>query len=174
MRINVGDLRRHPGQSEPFFFSQEFAPLQVGGETVTFVAPVRVEGRITSGQRVLVVRGGIRSVVRRECSRCLSPFEEEVVAPLEEEFVHTSQVGELDAAAREEARVFGGEEIDLRPAVEEALVLALPMKALCRPDCEGLCPRCGRERRHGSCGCPPEETDERLAVLRNFFRPPSR
>lgn len=170
MRLNVADLRRHPGQSEPFSFCQELPPLHLGAETIAFVGPVQVEGKITSGQRVLVVQGKVRSVVRRDCSRCLAPFEEEVVANLEEEFAHTSQANLLDAAAREEVRVFSGEEIDLREAVEEALVLALPMKALCRPDCEGLCPRCGQERREGVCGCPAEEPDDRLAVLKELLR----
>lgn len=170
MRINVADLRRHPGESEPFFFRQEIPPINLGGETIIFTGPVQVEGKITSGQRVLVVQGRVRSVARRECSRCLTPFEEEVVAPLEEEFAHASQVNLLDAAAREQVRVFSGDEIDLREAVEEALVLALPMKALCRPDCEGLCPRCGQELKEGACGCTETEMDERLAVLKELFR----
>jgi len=46
-------------------------------------------------------------------------------------------------------------EIDLRPAVPEELLLALPRWVVCREDCRGLCPRCGKDLNAGPCGCPP-------------------
>jgi uncharacterized protein len=95
--------------------------------------------------------------------------EERTVAELEEEFIHSSQALSLDEETREEVRVFTGEEIDLRDAVEEALILALPMKVLCRPDCQGLCPRCGRELEEGPCECPEEEINERWAEFRKLL-----
>jgi uncharacterized metal-binding protein YceD (DUF177 family) len=50
--------------------------------------------------------------------------------------------------------------------VREQALLEVPIRPLCRPDCRGLCPRCGADLNAGDCGCPPEEThDLRLAGL---------
>jgi len=46
-------------------------------------------------------------------------------------------------------------QIDLRPAVREELLLAVPQWVVCREDCRGLCPRCGKDLNAGPCGCPP-------------------
>ncbi|MGB9887556.1 MAG: YceD family protein [Moorellales bacterium] len=171
MHVDVGDLRRQPGRTIHFSFRQTLPSVEMAGEHLEFVGPVAVEGNIASGDRVLIAEGKVRVVVRRQCSRCLSHYTEEVVAPLEAEFVHGSQLSLLPEKTREQALVFDGNEIDLRPTVEEAILLALPMKALCRPDCPGLCPRCGKDLREGPCACPPAEEDERLAVLRNLITP---
>jgi uncharacterized protein len=54
--------------------------------------------------------------------------------------------------------------IDLIPAVREELALTAPDFLLCREDCSGLCPRCGRDLNTGPCTCPPD-TDPRWAGL---------
>ena len=52
--------------------------------------------------------------------------------------------------------------------VPEQVLLELPMKALCRDDCRGLCPTCGADLNAGPCGCR-EEGDERLAKLKSLL-----
>ncbi len=59
-------------------------------------------------------------------------------------------------------------EIDLRPAVREELLLAVPQwGVLCQEDCRGLCPRCGRDLNAGPCGCAPA-VDHRWQELAAF------
>ena len=59
---------------------------------------------------------------------------------------------------------------DLGEMVREQVLLALPLRRLCREECRGLCPSCGVNRNADSCDCHPAETvDERLAVLRKLF-----
>jgi uncharacterized protein len=58
--------------------------------------------------------------------------------------------------------------LPLDPLVEEQVQLELPMKALCRDDCRGLCPTCGADRNLAPCGCRPP-TDERWKSLRTLF-----
>ena len=55
--------------------------------------------------------------------------------------------------------------------MREQIVLGLPLKPLCREDCRGRCPSCGKNRNTGPCGCPPAEEpgDPRLAPLRKLF-----
>jgi uncharacterized protein len=55
--------------------------------------------------------------------------------------------------------------VDLRPALREEWLLAVPAFVQCREDCKGLCPRCGADLNQGPCGCAPE-IDSRWDALR--------
>ena len=50
--------------------------------------------------------------------------------------------------------------VDLTPEIRDAVLLALPLNPLCRPDCAGLCSRCGKSLETGSCDCAaPDESN---------------
>jgi uncharacterized protein len=55
--------------------------------------------------------------------------------------------------------------LDVEALAREMLVLALPMTAYCRPDCQGLCGGCGADLRTGRCVCETPAIDPRLAPL---------
>lgn len=59
--------------------------------------------------------------------------------------------------------------VPLDPLIEEQLQLELPMKALCRDDCKGLCPQCGADRNAAPCDCPPP-ADGRWASLKTILQ----
>jgi uncharacterized metal-binding protein YceD (DUF177 family) len=101
------------------------------------------------GDEILVlIKADSRAAL--ECARCLDRFERPLRASLE---LHVPVSNtELDAA--EEAR--------------QSLVLALPMKPLCRPDCRGLCAHCGENLNTGACRCPAESKDKPFAVLKDL------
>jgi uncharacterized protein len=93
------------------------------------------------------------------------PFEDNV----EEEYVPSVDV-QTGAALPppEDAGAFTIDErhsIDLTEAIRQYALLTVPMKALCKQDCAGLCPRCGQNLNQGKCDCPAEETDPRWARL---------
>jgi uncharacterized protein len=54
-------------------------------------------------------------------------------------------------------------------AVREELLLEFPKKLLCGDDCQGLCPKCGKPKKEGDCGCQTKEIDPRLAVLKKLL-----
>ena len=54
--------------------------------------------------------------------------------------------------------------VDLSEIVREAVIFGAQMNDLCREDCRGLCPRCGKDLNEGPCDCEPEP-DERFAAL---------
>jgi uncharacterized protein len=72
---------------------------------------------------------------------------------------------ELDEADEES---FDGKQIDLDPIFREQMLLALPMNALCREDCQGLCPQCGQNLNQARCGCQPQWEDPRWAALKSL------
>jgi uncharacterized protein len=67
----------------------------------------------------------------------------------------------------------GATHLDLAEVAREQVVLDLPLRVTCRPDCAGLCPGCGADRNEGPCGCGKagrEDVDPRLAVLAELRR----
>ncbi len=64
--------------------------------------------------------------------------------------------------------VFDGKTIDLDPIIREQLLLALPMNAVCREDCKGLCSQCGTNLNEAKCACEQKPGDPRMAPLKNI------
>jgi len=133
------------------------------GTDITLQEPVAVDGRLQSiGDGRFYWQGRLRTVVQGECRRCLTP----VVTPLNLEigalFTQDPDTEDPDSyPVAPEAT-----EIDVIPAIREELVLAAPRFALCREDCKGLCPQCGKDLNAGPCGCLPAGTDARWQPLK--------
>lgn len=127
-----------------------------------------------------LVRGRLTGEVVLPCDRCAEDTPVsidhaiETFAPLsvEAEGVDAAEAaGEDMAAEAAEAHVVwenGAPLLDVAALCWEEFMLALPLRPLCRPDCKGLCPRCGVNRNEGDCRCAADTGDPRLAVLRNF------
>lgn len=49
------------------------------------------------------------------------------------------------------------------------VILSYPQKFLCRDDCRGLCPHCGKNLNEGECGCESKTVDPRLEILKQFM-----
>ncbi len=104
------------------------------------------------------------------CSRCLDPVSVPVTLDFEEQFLQTVDIitgAPLDSSHDDPALLIDGHhDLHLADLVREYLLLAVPMHALCRDDCRGLCPRCGHNLNRGSCSCPVEGDDDRWAALK--------
>jgi uncharacterized protein len=105
-----------------------------------------------------------------ECARCLSPVRDVFSVTLERTVATKDSLSEkqLEENVDEYAVIEDGR-LDLDELVREEILLSFPMRVLCSPDCEGLCPKCGKPRRLGDCGCQMREIDPRLAVLQSLL-----
>ena len=75
----------------------------------------------------------------------------------------------LDRADMEVNYIGDAEEVDTDEILLAQVALEMPSKNLCRPDCKGLCPKCGADLNEGDCGCPKDErVDPRLEKLKDF------
>ena len=98
------------------------------------------------------LRGTVEVRSREECARCLERFE----APRIFEF---QAYAERSAGTRNgrddlaEVLVHDGRALVLDDELREQTLLARPMTSLCRPDCRGLCSKCGAKLGDGPCGC---------------------
>ncbi|MGH2501217.1 MAG: YceD family protein [Ktedonobacterales bacterium] len=134
--------------------------------------PVTGSLRLHRTNQGVYVDGTIQADVRLECTRCLRAFTETLTFPLREEFypiINVTTGAPVDGPHDDDAfAIDQHHQVDLREPIRQALVLALPMKALHSEDCAGLCPHCGKDLNDGPCDCPPEE-DARLSALRDLF-----
>ena len=129
------------------------------------VEPLKVQGRLSAaGTSRFYFSGRIKGLTEIPCRRCLT----DVTVGVDEEahFIFSSE-GE-DAADDPDVYPFDptAVSLDLRPAVREAWLLAVPGFALCREDCKGLCPNCGTDWNSGTCDCVPATTESRWDALR--------
>lgn len=120
-------------------------------------AEVTVQLRLEALSDGIVVDGVLRIPWIGVCRRCLAPITG----------VAASDVRELYQQVLTDTDAFQivGEQLDLRPAVRELVLLDAPTVPLCRPDCAGLCPICGTDRNLEDCGCVTVSADPRWAAL---------
>jgi uncharacterized protein len=141
-------------------------PLLAGAEW-PLVRPLRVRGRFSSaGEGKFYWRAHVETAVRAECRRCLADVDTPLSLDLSLVFAAESDAPEGEGCYVIPPR---SQELDLGAAIREELLLAMPRFVECRPDCRGLCPRCGKNLNEGPCGCAPDG-DPRWDALRQLTR----
>lgn len=137
-----------------------------------------VECWLESSPDGIRVKGKISGKVGMQCTRCLKEYSRELDIDVDEFFMRPglTQVDEdglklnLDSETGEEDDYIIEEGvIDLNVLVNDAVMLSLPMRCLCREDCKGLCQVCGINLNEGECGCEVSDIDPRLEVLRTLL-----
>jgi uncharacterized protein len=124
------------------------------------------------GVREIHVRGRLTGEMEVECARCLEPVAWIVSFPLEAFYRPMSEIAREEEMAISEAETEVGfyedEGIELAAVVRDQVMLELPMRSVCRPECRGLCPVCGNNRNLQACECREVFTDPRWESLRNW------
>ena len=154
----MGEADRLPIDTE-----LDFSQVEYQGEC-PFPVPVRVTGAVTA--RAGVVQLSARAVFEfhGHCDRCLTPFVHAYDIPLEHTLVTT-----LENEDNDDYILLEQYRLDLDDLVMADILLELPYKSLCREDCRGLCPLCGKDLNEGLCGCNRQSVDPRLEVLRQLL-----
>lgn len=129
----------------------------VGLDPETWPEPLVLDLVVDRMGETFALRGTVRTRSREECSRCLEPSEVEREFEFQA-FAERAQPGREDREDKLDEYVIrhDGRALVLDDEVREQAMLARPMTSLCRPDCLGLCPRCGANRNEGSCKCAPQ------------------
>ena len=164
MLLGLSKIIDSPGASVPFSTSVDLSDLRYGiSRPVTEAVVARGTVRNTAG--VLLMTGNITTTIHGICDRCAAEFSREIDFPID-----VVLVTELASEENEDEWVFPlvGDSADLDDIVRTVFVLNLDSKLLCKEDCKGLCPRCGKNLNDGKCTCE-KELDPRLAALRQFL-----
>ena len=133
-------------------------------EDVRPSGPVHVVGRLSAaGPNRYYFSGHLDGEAAAECRRCLTDVSVSVAEDVQLLFMEAGTEGDDDP----DVHVVDprAHELDLRPALREQWVLAVPAFVQCQDDCKGLCPTCGTDLNAGTCDCAPA-TDSRWDTLR--------
>src|SRR6476646_1449177 len=171
MLLDISRLRGGVERVERRFEPSSFPS---GREEFRVTAPVELVADLQKDGRKVRLKGRLRGQIECDCSRCVEPFAVPVDSQLDLLFLPSAENVAADDASEEQqveeddlgVSYYRDDEIDLGEMVREQFYLALPMKPLCREDCQGLCPVCGVNRNRETCTCQSQWVDPRLEALK--------
>jgi uncharacterized protein len=177
MFIRIQDL-----EVQKLEFQREFGPgaIDLGAE-VTQKTPLVTSGRAElieedHGRKQVIrdirVVGRLSTRVEVRCARCLEP----VTSNLDNAFDLLYRPLGADkgrdevsiSEAETEIGYYQGDGLLLEDVLREQVLLATPVRMLCREDCKGICPSCGRNRNKEECQCAVEQADARWEALKDL------
>lgn len=159
--LDLRRLRLGPGETRRERLDLELHPFVLGGqryEPAPAAVPVELEISRASGATVFDL--AFRSRLTGPCMRCLGRAEVEVEVAAREFY---DPAGSADDGLRSDYVV--EEKLEVGAWARDAIALSLPEQILCRPDCAGLCPVCGRDLNVEPHEHADLETDPRWAPL---------
>lgn len=162
--IDVRDLLEHPGSSKTVRVDEPVPGLSTELVEVSKEEPLEGDLTLESVVEGIYVTGSVAGRMSFRCARCLKAFERDFEIPLQEMVVR-------DPGPDDDYALEPDLHLDPEPMVRDAVVLAMPFSPLCKPDCLGLCERCGGDRNLGECSCAPQ-IDPRWAALERFTEEP--
>lgn len=168
VRIRISQLS--PG-THSFHYSVN--PQDIGLDE-TFHNHVVVDVNLEKTTRQMYVRGEVVATGRFTCDRCLEDFSQNIQSTFAVFYVFSEEeAAKFDA---EEVRVIHPDTptIDATDDVRQSVVLAVPLKLLCRDECKGLCATCGVNLNSETCSCREVMADSRWEGLKNILRNESR
>jgi uncharacterized protein len=160
-RFSLRNLRLRPGEEHRERLDLDLEPLTLGG--VSYVPAPRVvpaELVVQRAQSGDVFRLGFTTLIAGPCMRCLDAAGVDVVVDAQE--YESSDPGAADELHSESA---SDGELDVAAWAHDQVALGLPEPILCRPDCAGLCPVCGKNLNDEPHAHEEVSTDPRWAAL---------
>jgi uncharacterized protein len=159
LRIRSGDQARERVEIE-------LEPLVLGGQTYEpRPNPAPAELAVTRASSGTILELALEISLEGPCFRCLTDAELPVSLRLRE---YEATGPESD---EERTEYLDDDRLDLSAWAHDAIALALPDKILCRPDCAGLCPVCGKDLNAEPHEHADEVSDPRWAALESLREP---
>ncbi len=160
MQINVAQLLKEPVGAKRSYKIDESAGENAENHVTGEIDLIRTN-------RGVLVMGTLATEITGPCARCLGPAHIPVTFSMEDEYFPITDVNSglpIDISP-DEFRINEAHVLDLNEALRQYIIMATPTKILCRPDCRGLCPVCGKELAKGDCGHMDKTQDHRWDKL---------
>jgi uncharacterized protein len=167
MKIDLANIAGTPGERGRFPISEPMAPA----EGYTPVGPVTGEIIVENIGSLLLIHGSLHVLLRSSCVRCLTEAEMLLDVDFEEEFASEGTAADVETMDRDEPETAAMSNYVLEAGefVRQQVLANLPLAFVCRPDCRGICPTCGKNLNDGPCDCEPAPADDRWAKLHDLL-----
>jgi uncharacterized protein len=142
-----------------------------------FLAPIKTALKVHRFGDMVKVEGDISTSARLTCGRCLRIFDSRLKSRVALTYKSGVPDDEKMGSKQEEFELkeedigliyYQGEEINLQNEIQEQVIMAFPLRALCKPDCKGLCSECGSDLNEGDCSCKKTFSGSRFEALKNL------
>lgn len=140
------------------------------GLPVEFFGEVNVQVLLEKTKEHILLRTSLSVHRHCECDRCLREYDREFYN--EYHMFYINDIRNKDLYDEDVVTVIRNDQdfIDISGDVREYAMLAVPMKNLCRDDCKGLCPKCGKDLNSETCTCDIEKYDARWIALKELLK----
>ncbi len=166
------DLSRFRSGEERIDRRYEPEKFTIDPDDFRLATPVSLVVSVQKDGRKVRLAGKLTTTIECACSRCLEPYQIPVAETFDLLYLPASEnAASVDHEVRDDdvaASSYENDEIDLGALIREQLYLVLPMKPLCRADCQGLCPVCGTNRNRETCTCETTWVAPRMEALRRL------
>ncbi len=136
---------------------------------VGFPSPMKVYGDITNTAGYMRMKLHMSVDYTAVCARCLAPVNGSFALDLEKTVATKDMLGDLDEDRQDDYAIIENGFLDMDEQLREQMEIEFPIRFLCREDCRGLCPKCGKNLNDSECACVTKEIDPRMAPLQKLL-----
>lgn len=168
MTIDIKDFLDAQELARPISELVELEELNVGGKMLK-IDPINVSGELYLVDEEVYLNLDFDYTYTDVCDRCLGEFKQKNHAKWSTR-VLTEESEETGDELEQFILLADDFLLDLDTQVAEAIVFSMPMKAICKSSCKGICPTCGKNLNEGPCSCDEDQMDERFSKLKELFK----
>ncbi len=163
MLLDLRDILTDPGGVVPFDFNMDMSEFHFA-TVKEFSTPVHVTGRVENHAGTLTLSGRLSAEMVCVCARCLREFPRHLGLG-----IRAFLAEKLEDEDNVDYYLLQDGCADLEEIAATAVILNMEQRFLCKEDCKGLCPKCGKDLNDGPCSCGADR-DQRLAVLGQLLK----
>lgn len=174
MLVNISDVLTSEGKvtTATVFLEMESFTSRLGSFPISEKTPVTFTFT-NIGVDKARVEGSVEITFQVKCDRCLADVPTRLLLKFDRtvspDVASEGFSAESDSGKEDDLSFMEGYQLDVEAFVYNEILINWPMKILCRPDCKGVCPVCGRNLNDGECGCDTFVPDPRMAVIQDIF-----
>ena len=164
MLLQLKNLFLEDGGKIDLHYEMDLSQTEISGVR-PFVSPVSVKAQAENRAGAVHLNADVAFVFCAPCDRCAADTQRDYHFSF-----HHILVNALNDEENDSFLLVENEALELDDLLREDILLELPAKYLCKPNCKGLCPQCGKNLNEGKCGCSDHQIDPRLEVLRELMK----
>ena len=168
MYMNLSEVFTSEGCGLKTQFSMIGQSVEIAGEEYKAVQEVPIQitmSHASEGKAHVEGQGAV--TYELHCDRCLEVVQHEIMLDFA---VDVYAPGAVPEGVDTDDQIFmEGYQLNVKALVDSEIMMQWPMKVLCKPDCKGICIKCGKNLNHGDCGCDTFVPDPRMAAIKDIF-----
>lgn len=128
---------------------------------------IEFDGKFFKVDKSLLLEAKFSYLYSEDCARCLQEFENKITVKFNAIIV--DQLDE-DYETEDMQILIKDSYIDFEESIKQQIYLSMPMKALCKSNCKGICSKCGINLNTDKCECNDFVIDPRLEKLKTLLK----